>query len=251
MNNLLKLLRFELLRNKNAYVILASIIGGAYFIHFIWMNFIVQQVITQVVGTSEPSLRFIDIGQYRLLFGILVFVAPFMMYKHLFNSVQGVSLTMLPASSVEKFAVMLIQCVVFVPVLLIAVPTLLNIVVCIIGNTPLNAVWFSLKEFFASYLSLMVFQAIAIWGVLFFKQKKLWKTVLTVLCTSVFLSITASIITFVYFSQQVTVGQEKHVSVQMEGSSVFDMLFNGYIIAPLIILALYVWGYFKMLRQQM
>ncbi len=250
MNNFLKLLRFELLRNKNAYLILASIIGGAYFVHFILLNFFVQQVVTQVVGTSAPSLQFIDISRYKLLFGILVFVAPFMMYKYLFNSVQGVSFTMLPANNVEKFAVMLIQCVVFVPVLLITVPTLLNIIVCIIGNTPLNAVWASIKELLEGYLSLMTFQAIAVWGVIFFKQKKLWKTVLTILCLSVFLSIIGSIATFVYFSKHATVGQGGQVSVQTEDLNIFDMFDAGYIIGPIFILALYVWGYFRMVRQQ-
>ncbi len=250
MNNFLKLLRFELLRNKNAYVILASIIGGAYFVHFIWLNFILQQVITQVVGATAPSLQFIDISRYKLLFGILVFVAPFMMYKYLFNPVQGVSFTMLPASNVEKFAVMLIQCIVFVPILLITVPTLLNIIVCIIGNTPLNAILVSVKELLDGYLSLMIFQAIAVWGVIFFKQKKLWKTVLTILCLSVFLSIAGSIATFIYFSKHATVGQQGQVSMQAEGLNVFDMFDTGYIIVPLIILALYAWGYFRMLRQQ-
>ncbi|MDR1973460.1 MAG: hypothetical protein LBQ31_02175 [Bacteroidales bacterium] len=243
MKQFLKLLRFELKRNKSAYIILASVMVGAYLVQFIFQNFVTQQILTQIVGATAPFMQPLSISKYGRFFAILIFIAPFMMYKHLFNPIQGVSYTMLPANDFEKFLTLLVQCVIIVPLGLLAIPTILNIVVSLIGGIPLSGMWSSSEEFRRSLPSFMLFQATAIWGVLFFKTKKLWKTILVLLCVAVVLTIGLSVATYIYFSNGVegNIDLSRSLSNKPIEATVFSM----------IILLLWAWGFWKMKRQEL
>jgi hypothetical protein len=241
---MIKYLQFEFTRNKASYITLASVMGGVYLVYFVFLNFIFRTVTTQIISATETvaSVQPLDINNLHALFAILLFISPFLLYKHLFNPVQGVSLTMLPMGQIEKFAAVLLQCVIIIPFILIAIPTLLNIVVSLAGNAPLAETWTSLKEFFNGFIFVFLLQAVAIWGVLFFRQRKLWKTVLTLLCVIAALSVIMSIATYMYFSKQPT---------QPIEFNIFDLLPEKNIVMSIITVLLWAWGYFKMRRQQL
>jgi hypothetical protein len=221
--------------------------GGVYLVYFVFVNFIVQTVTTHIIGATNTGadIQPLDINNFHTLFAVLLFVSPFMLYKYLFNPVQGISLTMLPVSQTKKFAVLLLQCVVVIPVGLIAIPTLLNIIVSLISGIPLEGIWALLKEFFNDITFVFLLQAAAIWGVLFFRQRKLWKTVLTLLCVAVGLSIMLSIATYIHFSQQSVQSTDLSVSVGV------NFMPEKNIVMPIITVLLWGWGYFKMRRQQL
>jgi hypothetical protein len=148
---------------------------------------------------------------------------------------------MLPVKQTEKFAVLLLQCVIIIPLMLIAVPTLLNIIVSLTGDVPLTGIWASLKDFFYDIAFVFMLQAVGIWGVLFFRRRKLWKTILTLLCIVTGVSITMSIVTHIYFS----------ASPEALPTDLMKLLPEKNIIIPIITALLWTWGFFKMRRQQL
>jgi hypothetical protein len=218
--------------------------GGVYLLYFVFLNFVFKPITSQIIGVvgTDSNIQPIDINNFHLLFVVLLFISPFVLYKHLFNPVQGVSFTMLPVGQIEKMVALLLQCVVIIPLKLIAIPTILNIIVSLIGGTSLAGIWTSLKDFANGFAFVFLLQAIAIWGVLFFRQRKLWKTILTLLCVTVGLSIIMSIATYIYFSKQ---------AMPQAGFNMINLLPQKNIILPIISVLLYTWGYFKMRRQQL
>ncbi|MDR0619143.1 MAG: hypothetical protein LBG17_04525 [Bacteroidales bacterium] len=241
---MIKYLRFEFIRNRTSYITLAAIMGGIYFLYLMFYNFVYHLAETQIIHEigTKISVQPLDINSLYAPFAILLFVSPFMLYNRLFNPVQGVSLTMLPVGQAEKFAVLLLQCVVVIPLGLTAVPTLLNIIVSLAGGVPLTGLWTSVGSFFSDLTTAAIpFQAVAIWGVLFFRRRKLWKTILTLLCITVGLSIAASITTYIYFSKQ---------SVQPADFDLMNLLPEKSTVMFAVTVLLWAWGYLKMRRQQ-
>jgi hypothetical protein len=226
-----------------SYITLAAIMGGVYFMYLVFYNFIYHVTATQMIYEEGTRINVqpLDINSLYTPFTILLFISPFMLYGRLFNPVQGVSLTMLPVRQAEKFAALLLQCVVIIPLGLIAIPMLLDMIVSLVSGVPLAGLWTSLGFFFSDLTFAISFQAVAIWGVLFFRQRKLWKTVLTFLCVIVGLSIITSITTYMYFSKQ---------PVQPTDFDVMNLLPEKNIVMLTITVLLWVWGYFKMRRQQ-
>ncbi|MCL2027555.1 MAG: hypothetical protein FWG79_03605 [Bacteroidales bacterium] len=112
-------------------------------------------------------------------FGFFMLILPFLFYNFVYHPTKSLTYSMLPASWLEKFMSAWTMCVIAVPILLFAFSLLVAFVGELVGA---QISWhaLNLKDFFNGfYVPTIGAQAVAFWGVFWFRNKKAQKTILT------------------------------------------------------------------------
>ncbi|MDR2908190.1 MAG: hypothetical protein LBU91_09420 [Bacteroidales bacterium] len=118
-------------------------------------------------------------------FGVMLFIVPFILYKFLYHPTQGLTYAMLPASQFEKFLSAFVQCVIVAPLVIFGFSLLVSLVGDLAG-VPMNWDVLNFKYVLTKYyLPMICIQSVAFWGVFWFKQRKIAKTILTVIAVIV------------------------------------------------------------------
>lgn len=223
------LLKSELRRNLKDCLFFTGIILGIYLI----------SPINDGVFSTDVFLPYI---------GIIVFLLPFLLYRNLFHPTKGVAFGMLPASQTEKFLVMFVLCALILPLGMLLFAWLVSLIG--VGLTGHADEMFRLLERFTSHERLGFFesdfwgiigaQSLAIWGTCFFRSKKLGKTLLYALC-----AVCAVAILFGIYGIN-------HIALWSVEDPVLDRIaWIGSIgISIVLPVALWVWAFLKMRRQQ-
>lgn len=235
-------LKTELSRNYKKYLLIYLIFLGIY---------LLAALFNGIDGMKNSISTLISFT------GVITFFFPFILYPHLFHGVKGVAPALLPASQTEKFLACMLQCVVFFPFSAFLFIWILSLAGS--GITGLSSLMMDWRPFFCSssrwgffdadLWSMISSQAICIWGIFFFKNGKLWKTLLTICCAGILLSI------FGLFGVCMSVGyhpnggfftiSDPDHAVLHRVKIVLNILFG--ILLPI---GLWLWGYAKMRRQQ-
>ena len=138
----------------------------------------------EVPAFAQQSLDAYNLGvnPFRVggAFGLLIFIVPFLLYNFVYHPTKSLTYTMLPVSWVEKFVSAWVQCVIVVPMLIFGFSLLVAFVGDLAGaQISYHAV--NMKTFLTKYyLPTIGIQAVAFWGVFWFKSMKAQKTILTI-----------------------------------------------------------------------
>ena len=125
-------------------------------------------------------------------FGFLMLIVPFLMYNFVYHPTKSLTYSMLPASWLEKFASAWLMCVVVVPLLLFGFSLLIAFLGDLVG-AQISYHDLSFNSFFTKfYLPTICIQAIAFWGVFWFKRQKVGKTILTIVIVLIGLGVVLS-----------------------------------------------------------
>lgn len=224
------LLKSELLRNLKDSLIFIGIILGLYLI----------SPINDGRFSTQVFLPYI---------GILSCILPFLFYKNLFHPTKGVTFGMLPASQTEKFLVLFTLCALILPLGMLVFAWLVSLIG--VGLTGHTNMMFNLLEQFTSndmlgffnsnFWMIITAQSVAVWGVCFFKSKKFGKTVASTISVMTALTLIFSLY-----------GLNRHAFLMNLEEPAITRIALIILIAVSIVLpiALWVWAFFKMRRQQ-
>ena len=170
---------------------------------FFLVLLIIPHVLHQIMdfGNSFPAGQRFDL--YSVMCVFLVFFAPFKIY-YAFRDKQGrTSFLMLPASTLEKFASMVLVSLVLVPVSFVLCSFLLDVILCLlVGGQYGSVVTVDYGILAKGFLGLFCIAGAAILGNTLFKKGAPGKTLL---CIIILISIWLTLIT----------------------GYIFDSLFNG------------------------
>lgn len=111
--------------------------------------------------------------------GIIMLIAPFILYKNLYHSVRGVSYTMLPASNFEKWLACWTQCVVILPLVLWIVWAILRLITNLIYPSEFTE-FMNVRTSFSSYWDMIAGQSLSILAVMMFRRHK-WQRLIGIL----------------------------------------------------------------------
>ncbi|MEG1497871.1 MAG: hypothetical protein RRX93_00375 [Bacteroidales bacterium] len=201
----------------------------------------------------------VDGMQIVLYIMVLFFciVSPFDFYAHLFDKIKGVTYSMRSGSNLEKFlsawcvSAILLPAFLFFGLWLLSVvgslvydsTLLLSIKDLFIGEGNFSIHIFGKANFFEStYWLILSCQSIALWGVFFFKTKKVFKTIISLCCVGIALTI----IMF-FLARNISMGSFVDEIVMQWGGKweyVLDVL---NITFPFI---MWTWAYYKLRKQQ-
>lgn len=225
------LLKSELTRNLKEILILTGCILGLYII--------------SPIGDGRLSN-----GSFLPYIGFVVFILPFLLYKDLFHPVKGVTFGLLPVSQTEKFLSLFTICTIIVPIGMLVFAWFVSLIG--VGLTGDSLMMFNLPGQFVSHEPLGFFdsffwtaigaQSIAIWGVCFFKSRKFWKTVLTLMCAALALVIIAGLY---------SCGHDWSTNCYIDIESGTRIALIADVFATIVVpVALWVWSFLKLRRQQ-
>ena len=191
-------------------------------------------------------------GSFMPYIGTIAFTLPFVFYKNLFNSLRGVTLGMLPASQSEKFLVMFVLCTLVVPLGMLVFAWIVSLIgVGLTGSVDMMFDFLGqfkstmhLGFFDSTFWSIIAIQSISIWGVCFFKSKKAGKTLLSIIGFMVFITMVGSL----YGISHVRFGR---FPLYMEDYNINRIAYITDVLLSVVLpVALWVWGFFKIRRQQ-
>ena len=115
---------------------------------------------------------------------IVTFIAPFKMYGQANNKKWGVDFIMLPASSLEKFVVMVLFVVIIIPISFIVLSLCLDFILYMLPfnvyKVPITMGGFFNTNTFKILGSLVACISVALFGNMFFKKSKLFKTLFSI-----------------------------------------------------------------------
>ncbi|MDR2010657.1 MAG: hypothetical protein LBQ22_09265 [Bacteroidales bacterium] len=249
MNNTFSISRFakvvksEILTNKKN--ILSSLVVPVFLVTLEFLaGFISQSSYTPDVFSS--NLFFI---------GLSVLILTFVIYKNLFHKVNGVYYSMLPAKNIEKFLSMLFITLILLPLLLSLILFILssfsnlifgfgveNAFKCIFTSSQNTSSGNIISGFVESpFWSFISIQAIAIWGVCFFRNNKTRNTFLSLILVAFIITISI----FFYFG--INRFNLDFILSQEQTQFWKTVLFYFEIIFPVGMLS---WAYYKFTRQQ-
>jgi hypothetical protein len=192
-----------------------------------------------------------------VIVGVLCVASPFNIYKHLFHRIKGVSYAMLPASNTEKFLSVFVHNVIIIPLFLIVFTFICLTILSLIFGFDISSLLSQLLKLinYTAYhtdpkLKFMTFftspvwgiiscQAIAIWGVCFFKNNKFRNTLLS--CAGITIVMMIFVFLLVCFSNQTELLESFLTNIFIPTIRIFEVAF------PFI---LWGWSYYKFTRQQ-
>lgn len=225
------LLKSELTRNLKDILIITGAILGLYII--------------SPIGDGRLSNN-----SFVPYIGFVVCILPFLLYKNLFHTTKGVTFGLLPASQTEKFLVIFSICTLIVPIGMLFFAWFVSLIG--VGLTGDSLMMFNLPGQFVSHEPLGFFdsffwtaigaQSISIWGVCFFKSRKFWKTVLTLMCAALALVIIAGLY---------SCGHDWSTNCYIDIESGTRIALIADVFATIVVpVALWVWSFLKLRRQQ-
>lgn len=110
---------------------------------------------------------------------VVIVIAPFMLYNDVSHKIKGVRYTMLPASNMEKWLAFWLQCIVFFPLVMVAIWLLLRGVESLVfpsDTTLFRTLFIGLKASSDRLIWLICIQSISMLGVMAFNRLKWQKT---------------------------------------------------------------------------
>ncbi|MGC9150345.1 MAG: hypothetical protein ACP5F6_01090 [Microbacter sp.] len=110
---------------------------------------------------------------------IILLIAPFIFYNHVYHSVKGLMYTMLPASNAEKMAACWTQCVVILPLFLWMIWFILRLINQVIHPEDMSS-FINIKSTFSSYWNAIAAQSLSIFAVMTFRRRK-WQKLIAIL----------------------------------------------------------------------
>jgi len=110
---------------------------------------------------------------------IILLIAPFIFYNHVYHSVKGVMYTMLPASNAEKMAACWTQCVIILPLFLWIIWFILRVINHVVHPEDVSS-FINVNATISNYWNAISAQSVAIFAVMAFRRRK-WQTLIAIL----------------------------------------------------------------------
>ncbi len=198
MSNIFNTSRFGKLILSDANKYMSRYFGT--FMIFLLMMPVIWAFNVFVGDTISPSSRFNTIMALTV---VTALIAPFRAYSSVNNKKWGVDFVMLPASSLEKFLVMLLMTVVIIPFMFITLSVVIDYFLYILplktyaSSFPIYKLFSIGTLKYLGYLTLAM--SISLFGNMFFRRNKMFKTILS---TFIFMII-FSTIAAVYFKGKI------------------------------------------------
>ena len=182
------LLKKEALDLRSQYLMLILIVTCIFLVAFLFFtasgndSYMIYGRLRYVIG-------------YMLVFGSMLF-APFLLYKRYNYKTHGINYFMLPASQVEKWFSMFLNCAIVTPVVMILAFTLIDL--CLYPFYPWaeKSLWLASfdSEISSDILMILALQSLIFLGNIWFQRAKVQKTIAIIIILTIAYTVLMSIL---------------------------------------------------------